>query len=184
MRLARSLLVRRCFYAVWLQRNNNSIPIRSQNKSPIPVQNSHVAPHHTLAFPNLMDCRRGKCRQIPKRHTLVHSHVRHTSLDQLLVPLAFNALDCRMKLLNQWVKPQLPSYCPHFTQLLLLQIRTLMHIGQQHGLPPPNITQAQIKRVKISTLWLLTAHSASKFLGVPAPHSDSRETDAYVHIFM
>lgn len=46
-RMARSLLVQRCLYAVWLERNNNTIPIRGRCNSPIPVQHLLVAPDRT-----------------------------------------------------------------------------------------------------------------------------------------
>lgn len=60
-----------------------------------------------------------------------------------------------------------------------------MHIGQYRGLPPTNITQAQIKRVKTSAIGLLTAYSAPGFLGVPAPrsHSDINSClGTYIHV--
>ena len=37
MRLASSLLVRCCLYAVWLERNNNAVPIRARCNSPLPT---------------------------------------------------------------------------------------------------------------------------------------------------
>lgn len=94
MRLARSLLVRRCLYAVWLERNNNAVPIRDLCNSPVPMQHSPVAPDRTLALPNLISYRIGG-----DAHT--HTHVHHTSLGQLLSRVAFMALDWRMELLNQ-----------------------------------------------------------------------------------
>lgn len=53
MRLARSLLVQRCLYAVWLERNNNVAPIRVRCNCPIPVQRSPVAPDHFAQFNQL-----------------------------------------------------------------------------------------------------------------------------------
>lgn len=51
MSLEGSLLVQRCLYAVWLERNNNAIPIRGWCKSPIPMQHSSAAPDRASLCP-------------------------------------------------------------------------------------------------------------------------------------
>lgn len=139
MKLAWSLLVQWYFYAVCLERNNNGVPIRGRCKSPI---FQHQLLHIKLSLPNLISYRIGN-RGRHHRGTYTHTNTRASHIIRLAFWLvAFTVLDWQVELLNQWMKHQLPSYCPDFL-LLLLQIRTLMHIGHYHSLPPADITLAQ-----------------------------------------
>lgn len=101
MTLTRSLLVQRCLYAAWLERNNNGVPIRGRRKSPTPhaMLTSCSDP---LSLPNLISYRIGDAGR-HQRGTYTHTqpHVHHTSLGWLSGPVAFTALDWRMELLNQ-----------------------------------------------------------------------------------
>lgn len=67
-------LVQRCLYAVWLERNNNGVPIRGRCKSPIPMQHSPVAPD-PLSLPNLISYRIGDAGR-HQRGTYTHTNTR------------------------------------------------------------------------------------------------------------
>jgi len=79
-----------------------------------------------------------------------------------------------MKLLNQWVKPQLHSYCPHFALHLLLQIRAFdaqwpAPQFTTHDYPWDSDKESHGEKERFR-LW--TPHSAAGFLSMQAPHSD------------
>lgn len=73
-RMARSLLVQRCLYTVWLERNNNTVPIRGRCNSPIPVQHLPVAPDRTCfaQFNQLQNADRHW--RGTRGHTRAHTH--------------------------------------------------------------------------------------------------------------
>lgn len=73
MRLS-SEIVQRRLYAVWLERNNNGVPIRGRCKSPIPMQHSPVAPD-PLSLPNLISYRIGDAGR-HQRGTHTHTNTR------------------------------------------------------------------------------------------------------------
>ncbi len=102
-----------------------------------------------------------------------HTH-RHTRASHIIrstfEPSGFYCARLENGAIKPMGEPSAPLLPTTLALLLLLQIRTLMHIGQHHGLPPMNIARAQIKRVKTTILGLLTAHSAPEYLGVSAPH--------------
>lgn len=58
MRLARSLLVQRHLYAVWLERNNNTVPIRGRCNLQSPCSTYRLL-QIALALPNLISYRIG-----------------------------------------------------------------------------------------------------------------------------
>lgn len=73
MRLS-SEIVQRRLYAVWLERNNNGVPIRGRCKSPIPMQHSPVAPD-PLSLPNLISYKIGDAGR-HQRGTHTHTNTR------------------------------------------------------------------------------------------------------------
>lgn len=115
-----------------------------------------------VPVPNLISDRVGRAGR-HRRSMFAQTQAHHTSLSQLLGPVAFTA-----RLENGAVKSMSETSAlfllDSLDPLILLQIRTLVHISQCGDLQPEENTQ--IRSAETTTL-----QRVSECLTVPAPHS-------------